>query len=221
MHEMDSTAYAYGLWSAVFFNAALVVFFALSFVRPTRAYEWRSMGAFIGFIAALFTEMYGFPLTVYLLTNWLGNRYPVLHPFSHANGHLLLVALGLSQSEPAMTILHLVTNGFMLLGFYLLYRGWIPIYNATGDELVTEGIYSRIRHPQYVGIFLITGGLLVQWPTIVTVITWPLLMAAYYRLAFREEAALEAKFGERFFEYRRRVPAFIPRISVSAKEVTA
>ncbi len=212
MHEMSPTAYAYGLWTTVFFNVLLVVFFTASFIRPKQKFEWKSMGTFIGFIAALFTEMYGFPLTIYLLTNWLGNRYPVIHPFSHSNGHLLLVVLGLSQSDVAMTVLHLVTNGIILFGFYLLYKGWILIYNAGEKELVTGGVYSYIRHPQYLGLFFITGGLLIQWPTLITVIMWPILMYAYYRLSMSEEKLLEEKFGEQFFKYKRSVPAFIPSL---------
>src|SRR6516225_899600 len=122
MHGQNTIAY--GLWPAVAFNVLIVVFFALSFIKPKRAIEWRSMGLFIGFIAALFTEMYGLPLTIYFLTQWLGNRYPVLTPFSHNNGHLWLVLLGLSNSAIAMTVLHLISNAVIFLGFYLLYAGW-------------------------------------------------------------------------------------------------
>jgi len=204
---------AYGLWPVVAFNILIVVFFALSFVKPKRAIEWRSMGLFIGFIVALFTEMYGLPLTIYFLSQWLGTSYPVLSPYSHNNGHLWLVLLGLSNSALAMTLLHLVSNGLIIFGFYLLYAGWSLIYRSEGKHLVTGGIYSYIRHPQYVGLFLIIVGFLIQWPTIITLILWPFLIFAYYRLAKHEEAEVAERFPNEFPAYKAAVPAFFPRIS--------
>jgi len=211
MHGQDMT-FANGMWPVVAFNVLLVLFFALSFVKPKQQIEWRSMGLFIAFIVALFTEMYGLPLTIYFLSQWLGNRYPVLTPFSHNNGHLWLVLLGLSNSGIAMTVLHLVSNGIIFLGFYLLYAGWSLIYKSEGKHLVTTGVYSHVRHPQYVGLILITIGFLIQWPTLITLILWPFLIYAYYRLAKREEAAVSKQFPEEFAAYKAAVPAFFPRI---------
>lgn len=203
--------YAYGMWPVVAFNVLLVLAFALSFVRPKGAIEWRRMGVFIAFIVALFTEMYGIPLTIYFLTQWMGNAYPVLDPFTHAHGHLWLVALGLADSAWAMTLLHIVSNGIMILGFVLLYKGWVLIYGSGGTDLVTGGIYAYMRHPQYTGLFLITLGLLVQWPTLITLVLWPFLTFAYYRLAMKEENEVMADFPEEYETYRKKVPAFIPR----------
>lgn len=203
--------YAYGMWPVVAFNILLILGFALSFVRPKGAVEWRRMGIFIGFIVALFTEMYGIPLTIYFLSQWLGNAYPVLDPFTHAHGHLWLVAFGLADSTLAMTLLHLVSNGIMILGFVLLYKGWILIHGSDGKQLVTEGIYAHMRHPQYSGLFLITLGLLVQWPTFITLLLWPFLIFAYHRLAMKEEREVEADFPSEYASYRKQVPAFVPR----------
>jgi len=210
MHGQNT--YAYGMWPVVAFNILLILFFALSFVKPKGRFEWRSMGLFIGFVVALFTEMYGVPLTVYFLSQWLGTRYPVLTPFSHNNGHLWLVLLGLSNSGIAMTLLHLISNGIIFLGFYLLYAGWSLIYKSEGKHLVTAGIYCHIRHPQYAGLFLITLGFLIQWPTLITLILWPFLIFAYYRLAKREEADVAKQFPEEFAAYKAAVPAFFPRM---------
>jgi protein-S-isoprenylcysteine O-methyltransferase Ste14 len=173
------------------------------------------MGLFIGFIVALFSEMYGLPLTIYFLSQWLGASYPVLTPFSHNNGHLWLVLLGLSNSGLAMTLLHLVSNGIIFFGFYLLYAGWSLIYKSEGKQLVTTGVYSYVRHPQYVGLFLITVGFLIQWPTLITLILWPFLILAYYRLAKREEAAVSKQFPQEFAAYKSAVPAFFPRLFVT------
>ena len=211
MNGVETGGYAYGMWPVVFFNIVLFLFFAISFIKPKGKIEWRSMGAFVGFVAALFTEMYGFPLTIYLLTALLGKSYPVLDPFSHSSGHLVLVFLGLAHSTVAMIILHIISNSIILFGLYLMYKGWMLIYKEGGERLVTEGIYSYVRHPQYDGLFLVTVGFFIQWPSLTTLIMWPILMAAYYRLAVREERELRSRFGEEFEEYRRRVPAFIPR----------
>ncbi|MCB0726597.1 MAG: isoprenylcysteine carboxylmethyltransferase family protein [Ignavibacteriae bacterium] len=210
MHDVDYGGYAYGLWTTVVFSILIVLFLTFSFIKPKNKFEWRSMSAFIGFIAALFTEMYGIPLTIYFLSGWLGNTYPVLDPFSHSSGHLFLVFIGISHSVVAMTILHIITNGIIFFGFFMVYKGWKLIYDAKEDQLVTQGIYSYIRHPQYTGLFLVTIGFLIQWPTIITLAMWPILMFTYYRLTKREDIELENKFGKEFLEYKERVPAFIP-----------
>lgn len=217
MHGDDMGAYAYGLWPTVAFHVLLFLFFVLSFVKPTSKFEWRSMGAFIGFIAALFTEMYGFPLTIYILTGAMGHNYPALNPFSHPAGHLSLVFLGLEDSAIAMSVLHLITNAMIFFGFYLIYQGWALIHAASEDTLVTTGVYAYIRHPQYIGMWLITVGLLIQWPTLITLIMWPILMFAYYKLSMSEEEVLKKTFGEEFERYKRNVPAFFPKFS---KEIT-
>ena len=119
MHGGESGNYAYGMWPVVVFNILLFTFFVISFIGPQKKFEWRSMGVFVGFIAALFTEMYGFPLTIYLLSGWMGKSYPVLNPFSHSHGHLWLVFLGLADSPTAMAVLHIITNIMILYGLYI------------------------------------------------------------------------------------------------------
>lgn len=110
MHGQD-LAYGYGFWSLVVVNAALFIFFVLSFLAPVRRREWRSFGVFSAFVIALFTEMYGFPLTIYILTAVLGSRYPALNPFSHASGHLWITLLG--GGAWMSGVIHLVSNGLM------------------------------------------------------------------------------------------------------------
>ncbi len=171
--------------------------------------EWRSLGIFTAFIVALFTEMYGFPLTIYLLTSLLGRAYPVADPFTHVNGHLL-VALG-GGSKLIWLLVMAISSGLFWGGFVILAKGWKKIHHGQG-ELVTEGIYARVRHPQYLGLWMITVGLLIQWPTIATVLMSPILMLAYWRLARREERELEERFGEQYLTYKREVPAFWPHL---------
>lgn len=210
MHDVDYGSYAYGFWTTVAFSILIVLFLTFTLIKPKNKFEWRSMGAFIGFILALFTEMYGIPLTIYFLSGWMGSKYPVLDPFSHSSGHLVLVFLGLSHSAAAMTVLHIVSNGIIFFGFFLVYKGWKLIHDSKEYELVTWGIYSHMRHPQYTGLFLVTIGFLIQWPTIITLFMWPILMFTYYRLTKREDRDLENKFGKQFLEYKERVYAYIP-----------
>lgn len=205
----DSISYAYGLWTLVAVNVILFLFFIMSFLTPVRKREWRSMGVTTAFIVALFTEMYGFPLTIYLLTAVLGVRYPALNPFAHASGHLWVTFLG--GGATLLAGVHLVSDGLIIAGFMVMASGWRRVHGAKG-ALVTDGVYGYARHPQYSGLFLVTIGLFIQWPTIITVLMWPVLILAYYRLSKREEAEMEREFGEAYRAYREQVPMFIPRI---------
>ncbi|MCB0081415.1 MAG: isoprenylcysteine carboxylmethyltransferase family protein [Caldilineaceae bacterium] len=217
--------YAYGMWFVVLLNIGLVLAFVLSFLTPHRRVEWRSMGLFTAWIAALFTEMYGFPLTIYLLTALFGRNYPVLDPFSHKNGHLLVALFG--GSTAVWVAVMLVTTALFWFGFSIMEKGWRQIHQAKG-ALVTDGIYARIRHPQYTGLFMIVGALLIQWPTLLSILMAPILVVAYVRLAQREEREVETQFGLAYAEYRRQTPAFLPkvrtnnrRISSSAQDISA
>ncbi len=198
---------AYGLWSLVIMNVALFVFFILSFLAPIKKREWRTMGVTTAFFVALFTEMYGFPLTVYILTSSLGAKYPALDPFSHANGHLWVAFFG--GGETMMNIIHLISNGMVVIGFFVMWKGWRLIHSA-GDELVISGLYSYARHPQYTGLFIVIAGMFIQWPTIITVVMAPFLILIYYRLSRKEEKDMIENFGDEYREYMKRTPMFIP-----------
>ncbi len=206
MHGGD-TEYAYGMWIVAAFNVGLFLFFMLSFLKPRGGQEWRSMGVVTAFLVALFAEMYGFPLTIYLLTGWLGDAYPALQPFNHKFGHLWVVVFG--GSDMAWAIVMGLSLVLMLMGYLLLSKGWTQIHAAHG-ALVTDGIYAYARHPQYTGLFLVILGFLVQWPTFLTVLMAPVLIYAYVHLARVEERRAEAEFGEAYYEYERKIPAFFP-----------
>lgn len=205
-----SESYAYGMWSLVVMNTAIFVLFVLSFLKPKKRWEWRSMGTFSAFVVALFTEMYGFPLTIYILTSILGSRYPATSAFSHMNGNLLAVFFG--GSEYLSGFFMLLGGAFMIAGLIIMGKAWKQIHRANG-KLVTSGLYQRVRHPQYSALFLITLGMLVQWPTIITLAMWPILMLMYYRLARREEKEMESRFNDTYIAYKRQVPMFLPRLS--------
>jgi protein-S-isoprenylcysteine O-methyltransferase Ste14 len=203
---------AYGLWSLVLINSVVFVFFAASFARPLSGRDWRSFGAFSAFVVALFAEMYGFPLTIYLLAGWLGRRFPGVDLFSHDAGHLWHTLLGW-RGDPHFDPLHLASFALIGGGFWLLAASWPVLYRAQREgSLATTGPYARIRHPQYVGFIAIMAGFLLQWPTLVTLGMFPVLVFMYVRLARREEGEVRARFGADYEAYARRTPRWIPRV---------
>lgn len=211
---MTDTAPAYGLWSLVIINSLVFIIFAFSFAKPQSRRDWRSFGAFSAFIVALFTEMYGFPLTIYLLSGWLVNRYPGVDWSSHDAGHLLEMLFGW-KANPHFGPFHLLSFVFIGGGFILLSNAWRVLYAAQKNHaLATTGPYARIRHPQYVGFVLIMLGFLVQWPTILTLAMFPVLVFMYAHLARREEQEVGREFGEAYARYRARTPAFIPHLAI-------
>ncbi len=201
--------YAYGMWIVAAFNVGIFLFFILSFLKPRGSQEWRSMGVVGAFLVALFAEMYGFPLTIYLLSGWLGDAYPALQPFSHKYGHLWVVVFG--GSDLAWAVVMGLSLLLMVMGYLLLSKGWTQIHAARGG-LVTDGIYAYARHPQYTGLFLVIIGFLVQWPTLLTVIMAPIMLYAYVHLARVEEQRAEAEFGELYRDYAEKTPPFFPPV---------
>lgn len=210
---MNGDFSAYGLWLLVFINSAVFILFAFSFFKPATARDWRSFGAYSAFIVALFVEMYGFPLTLYLLAGWLGSRVPQLDPLSHDAGHLWPALFGWSM-DPHWSPFHMLSFVFIGGGFILIAKAWHVLFTAQRSEkLATTGPYAHIRHPQYAGFALIIIGFFLQWPTLVTGLMLPVLLVMYWRLAKREEREVEAQFGEAYRRYAEEVPAFIPRLN--------
>ncbi|GAA3977123.1 isoprenylcysteine carboxylmethyltransferase family protein [Allohahella marinimesophila] len=204
---------SYGLWTLVILNSAIFIFFAFSFVKPKTRTDWRSLGAFSGFIIALFTEMYGFPLTIYFLSGWLAEQYPGIDFLSHESGHLLDTLLGL-EGDAHFSILHIASNALIIMGFFILSSSWAVLHKAQqAGAMASDGWYARCRHPQYLAFIIIMFGFLLQWPTIPTLVMFPILVVVYVRLARTEEKKALAEFGEQYRQYQRKTPAFIPRLS--------
>lgn len=207
---MDSPAY--GLWLLVLVNSGIFIMFAFSFFKPQTRRDWRSFGAFSAFLIALFTEMYGFPLTIYLLSGWLQSRFPGIDWLSHDAGHLLEMIFGW-EANPHFGPFHILSFVFIGGGFILISSAWRVLHAAQREgRLATSGAYSYVRHPQYSGFLLVLVGFLLQWPTLLTLLMFPVLALMYVRLARTEERDSLTTFGDLYREYMIRVPAFIPRI---------
>ena len=203
---------AYGLWPLVIINSLIFIIFAFSFTKPKTSRDWRSFGAFSAFLVALFTEMYGFPLTIYLFSGWLSTKFPSVDFLAHNSGHLFEDFFGWG-GDPHFGPFHIASYILIFYGFVILSKAWKVLYKAQQDHtLATTGPYTRIRHPQYAGFVLIMLGFFLQWPTILTVIMFPILLWVYTRLAYREETEMQKEFGDVYREYYKQVPAFIPRL---------
>jgi protein-S-isoprenylcysteine O-methyltransferase Ste14 len=203
----------YGLWSLVLINSVVFILFAYSFFKPRTTRDWRSFGAFSAFLVALFTEMYGFPLTIYLLSGWLQSHFPDVDWFSHDAGHLLEMMFGW-KANPHFGVFHILSFVLIGGGFILIASAWRVLYDAQRRRsMATTGAYSYVRHPQYVGFVLILLGFLVQWPTLLTLAMFPVLVVMYVKLARAEEREAIAEFGNRYRQYMAEVPAFVPRLN--------
>lgn len=218
---MHDNTPAYGLWALVVLNSVLFIFFAFSFFKPRTKLDWRAFGGFSAFVVALFTEMYGFPLTIYLFSGWLQSRYPNVNWLSHDAGHLLEEMFGW-RANPHFGPFHILSFIFIGGGFWLISAAWPVLYKAQRDGvLATGGLYAKVRHPQYDGFVLIMFGFLLQWPTILTVLMFPVLVVMYWRLAVAEERETVARFGEAYRAYMRKTPAFIPHLGRSGSAAAA
>ncbi len=191
-------------------NTVVFAPFGGSFFHPRAQRDWRAMGgAFTAVLLALFTEMYGFPLTIYLLSGWLGSRFPLLRA-DHAGGHLWNDLIGW-RSDPHLSPFHLVSYGLIGGGFWLISAAWRRLWAAArAGRLATDGSYAWVRHPQYLGFVLVMLGLLVQWPTIPTLLMFPVLLLVYRRPARSGERKVEAAVGQEWRRYAAQVRPFLP-----------
>ncbi|WP_428406772.1 methyltransferase family protein [Hyphococcus sp.] len=214
MTGAETTFSSYGLWLLVFVNSVVFILFAYSFAKPLNARDWRSFGAYSAFIVALFTEMYGFPLTIFLLSGWLESNFPEVDWFAHDSGHLLEMIFGW-RANPHFGPFHFISMLLILAGFWLLAASWPILYRAQrAGKLATTGPYERMRHPQYAGFILIMVGFLFQWPTLLTLAMFPVLIFMYWRLSLTEERQAQNEFGEEYRRYAERTPRFIPKLRI-------
>ena len=203
---------SYGDWSLAFIYTLVFAILAFLFYRPKAGRDWCAFGAFTAFLAALFIEMYVFPLTIYLLSGWPGTRFLHVESLSHEFGRVLEMMFDW-RANPPLGLFQIASTVLILVGFLLLASAWFVLHKAQQRrELARTGVYAHIRHPEYTAFVLIMSGFLLQWPTLITLAMFPILVFVYVRLARREEQEALARFGEPYRRYQAATPAFVPRI---------
>jgi len=199
----------YGDWGTAVFSILFFGLFFLGSLFPRRPREWRSFGVFNAFLIDFFAEMFGFPLTLYLIAPLLGER---LAGFGLFESHLwayLAALTGLVSLAGAVKIIMNVAIFGVGVACVLVILGWLAIYEAQG-RLATGSVYYLVRHPQYLGLMLLVAAFLIQWPTLPTMLLGPYLIWRYYCLALAEEADLERALGRQWRDYAARVPRLSP-----------
>lgn len=203
---MDDSAWShFGQWGYVI--VWLVLYgVMLAFIPFYKKSQRKPASVYLAFVLALALEMFGVPLSMYFLTWLLGTSLPDGVLF----GHTLNAWIG-QWGLWIGTALMIVGAALVIVGWYIIHkRYWSK--EAGQGQLVTEGIYGYIRHPQYTGFMLITLGMIADWATLPLLIMWPVLAFVYYRLALREERDMETEFGDAYRAYRMRTGMFLPRL---------
>lgn len=195
-----------GAWALAIIMIVIASWFFYRFLAPKSWREWASAGLVQAFIIALYAEMYGFPLTIYLLVRFFGLDR------THLNANLWSTLLGMG--ETGMMIAMILGYGLLFIGIGLFVQGWRELYRARRENrLVTDGLYAFVRHPQYSGLFLgLFGEGFVHWPTVFSITVLPVIVLAYVLLARREEKRMLEEFGDEYRAYKERVPMFFPRL---------
>lgn len=194
----------------VVLNTLILLFFAFSFTK-VRGGNWRSLGVLPAFLVALFAEMYGFPLTIYVASGWLANRYPQVDPFAYSAGQFWHTLLGPSGASLRYSV-YLVSYILVASGFLLIAYAWRVLHEAQrANILARSGPYSYVRHPQYVGFVLVMLGVLLAWPALSTLIMFPIMTLMYVRLARFDERNASEQFGDEYRRYKEKTPGFFPQ----------
>lgn len=192
-------------WAGAAISILVVSWFFYRYIVPKDWREWTRAGIVQAFIISFYAEMYGFPVTIYLVARIF--KLDITGNFWDGN-----LWIYLTGTQMAMLVSMIIGYAISFSGVTLLIAGWREVYLANKQKrLATGGPYVLVRHPQYTGIFLVLFGEgVVHWPTIFSLAAFPVIVIAYALLAQKEERQMIEKFGDDYREYQQRIPMFLP-----------
>jgi len=211
---METTMSHFGQWGFVLIWTLLGSLF-IAFVPFYKKSQRKPASVYIAFMVAMAFEMFGIPMSMYILAWMFGDKIPE----GIFWGHTLVGQFGYIGMYIG-TVLAIIGIVLVVLGWKEVYKRYWSKEEGKG-ELVTDGIYRYIRHPQYTGFMLITLGMLLDWATLPMLIMWPIMAVLYYRLAKKEEGYMLEQFGERYAEYRQKTGMFLPSLHLSKTSAPA
>ncbi|MFH0929238.1 MAG: isoprenylcysteine carboxylmethyltransferase family protein [Candidatus Aenigmatarchaeota archaeon] len=186
-------------WHVVLISIALFMAFMIPLSYRRKA-NWGEYGLAGAFFVSLFIEMYGIPLTILLTSSYFFN------PGAQTPG--VLTGFEIFGVGFGMDIGMVYGAALIVVGMLLIITGWITLYKNVKKGLVTRGIYSYSRHPQYLGFILMTWGWFVAWPTLITLVFTPILVYKYLDVCRKEENEVSKQFIK-YRAYKKSVPFFI------------
>jgi methanethiol S-methyltransferase len=211
---MDRVQDHLGQWFSVVLWIIMFVIF-LAFLPFYKKSQRKPASVYIAFIIAMAFEMFGIPMSMYIIAWIFGSTLPdgILW------GHTLNLWIG-QWGMYVGTVLILAGLTLVVLGWKEVHKRYWSKEEGKG-ELITNGVYRYIRHPQYTGFLMVTLGMLFDWATLPMLIMWPIMVVMYYRLACREEQDMETEFGEKYRLYKDRTGRLLPRIRMGQQAETA